>query len=95
MAIFKKNHKNALPLIKEAAKKGAELIVLPELFASCYYVTKDIWNSVETLDGVTVKWLENTSKRLGVYIGASCSSQTKSITSNVDEYDMVIIAPTD
>jgi N-carbamoylputrescine amidase len=64
-----KNLAHFTPLIEQAAQQGAKLIVLPELAASGYSMSKLIWNSAERRDGPTVRWLQEVSKRLGVYVG--------------------------
>ena len=65
-----KNHDKMMPFLHEAKKNGAELIVLPELFASGYFVTKEIWDSAETMDGPTVSWLKDISVKFNFYTGA-------------------------
>jgi N-carbamoylputrescine amidase len=64
------NQRHALPFIETAVSQGAQLIVLPELFASGYIPNQTIWQYGETLDGSTVTWLRQTAARLGVYLGA-------------------------
>lgn len=63
------NLERMLPLIENAATRGAEIIVLPEMAASGYTITKDLWAFAEPVDGPTARWLRSTSKRLGVYLG--------------------------
>ena len=65
------NLKHATGFVEEAAKRGAKLILLPEFMATGYCYTEDIWDSGEPKEGPTVKWLKETSKRLGVWLGAS------------------------
>lgn len=64
------NHAHALPFIETAVVEGAQLIVLPELFACGYIPNRSIWQYGETLDGPTVAWLRQTSRRWGIYLGA-------------------------
>ncbi len=64
------NHKRATKLIEKATKDGAELIILPELFSCGYIANKDIWKYGEPTNSKTVKWLKETSKKLGIYLGA-------------------------
>lgn len=64
------NHERAIPFIEKAVQAGAQLIILPELFASGYSANAAIWDSAEPKDGPTVTWLKQTSKRYGVYLGA-------------------------
>jgi N-carbamoylputrescine amidase len=66
-----RNLKKALPLVEEAAKKRAKLILLPEFMPTGYVFTTAIWDGAEPKNGPTVKWLRKHSKRLGVYLGTS------------------------
>ncbi len=68
--LIKENLEHATAMIEKVAKKGAKLVVLPELFSSGYIITKEVWNYAETLNGLTVNWLKQTSRRLKVYLGA-------------------------
>jgi N-carbamoylputrescine amidase len=56
-------------LIEKAAQKGAKLIVLPELAASGYSLSKILWDSAETREGLTVNWLRQLSIKLKIYLG--------------------------
>ncbi len=64
------NHAHALPFIEMAVTQGAQLVVLPELFACGYIPNPSIWQYGETLAGPTVTWLRETSRRLEIYLGA-------------------------
>lgn len=64
------NHAHALSFIETAVAQGAHLVILPELFASGYIPNRSIWQYGETLDGPTVSWLRQTSRRWGIYLGA-------------------------
>ncbi len=66
----KENMEHATLLIEQAAQQGAKLIVLPEMCMTGYTITKIVWDMAEPEGGPTERWLRNTSKRLGVYIGA-------------------------
>jgi N-carbamoylputrescine amidase len=66
----KANHAHALPFVETSVAQGAQLIVLPELFACGYIPNPSIWQYGETLNGPTVAWLQETSRRFGVYLGA-------------------------
>jgi N-carbamoylputrescine amidase len=57
------------PLVEQAARQGAQLVILPELAASGYSMAKLIWDSGETRNGPTLHWLCDISKRLGTYVG--------------------------
>ncbi len=63
------NNRRAAPFIEEAAGQGARLVVLPEAYSSGYLATAEIWSSAETVNGPTARWLSETSKRLGIYLG--------------------------
>lgn len=65
------NLAHALPFVEEAARRGAELIVLPEFMPTGYIFTKAIWDAGESKYGQTVLWLSKHSKRLGAYLGTS------------------------
>ncbi|NHJ41342.1 MAG: carbon-nitrogen hydrolase family protein [Asgard group archaeon] len=67
---IKRNFDHTLPLIEQAIKKGAQLIVLPELFSSGYFINKEIWDFAENTKGPTARYLENISKKYSIYIGA-------------------------
>ncbi|NHJ49150.1 MAG: carbon-nitrogen hydrolase family protein [Asgard group archaeon] len=64
------NFDHILSLIELAIKKGAQLIVLPELFSSGYIISKEIWDFAENTNGPTVKYLKKISKKYSIYIGA-------------------------
>jgi N-carbamoylputrescine amidase len=64
------NYAHALPFIEESAARGAQLVALPELFACGYIPNPGIWQYGETLNGPTIAWLCETSKRLDIYLGA-------------------------
>lgn len=63
------NLKRATPLVEQAAREGAKLVVLPEMAASGYTIEKGIWIAAEPVDGPTVGWLKETARRLGIYLG--------------------------
>ena len=58
-----------LPYVDQAAREGAQLIVLPELAACGYSLSSLLWDSAETRDGVTVRWLQAAAERFRVYLG--------------------------
>ena len=64
------NLSEALRLIKDAAKEGAELIVLPENFAHMGMEDKDIFTIAEDENhpGQIFNFLSNTAKKLGVWL---------------------------
>jgi len=69
--VIQKNLDHAEELIRQAADKGAELILLPELMPSGYIATEKIWESAESIEGDSVKWLLKTASRFKVYLGFS------------------------
>jgi len=62
--------RHAMPFIEQAAREGARLIVLPEMYVSGYAMVKRIWDLAEPAGGPIEQWLTSTSKRLGVDLGA-------------------------
>ncbi|WP_345977737.1 carbon-nitrogen hydrolase family protein [Sulfurimonas sp. HSL3-7] len=65
------NLEHAEALIRQAAEKGAELLLLPELMPGGFMLTEEVWETAETINGRIVRWLLDTSKRFGLYIGFS------------------------
>ena len=61
----------ATPLVARAAAEGAQLVLLPELMATHYVFTADMWDSAEPDQGPTVQWLRDTAQRLGIWLGTS------------------------
>lgn len=68
------NLKNAIQLVKQAAKKGATLICLPELFRSEYFCQREdaaLFDLAETIPGPSTDALTKLAKKLKVVIIAS------------------------
>ncbi len=65
------NLRRATGFVEEASRRGAKLILLPEFMPPGYCWRKEIWNGAEPREGPTVKWLKETSKRLGIWLGTS------------------------
>lgn len=65
------NLAHAKNMVATAAEKGAELVLLPELMPSGFMVTEEIWDSAETIEGPSTKWLLNTAHHFGIYLGFS------------------------
>ena len=61
----------ATPLVARAAAEGAQLVLLPELMATHYVFTADMWDSAEPDQGPTVRWLRDTAQGLGIWLGTS------------------------
>ncbi len=58
-------------LVVKAAKAGAQLVVLPELFNIGYAYADVNYRLAEPLDGPTVAWMQQTSARLNVHLAGS------------------------
>lgn len=57
--------------VSQAAAMGARLVLLPELTPGGYDLTEAIWDSAETMRGVSVSWLKSAAARHGIYLGMS------------------------
>lgn len=66
-----KNLEHAEGFVEEAARRGAELLVLPEFMPTGYVFTKEIWDGAEPEEGPTVRWLRKQSEELGIWLGTS------------------------
>ncbi|HET9911308.1 MAG TPA: carbon-nitrogen hydrolase family protein [Anaerolineales bacterium] len=58
-------------LVTQAARAGAQLIALPELFNTGYAYRDENFAQAETADGPTAQWMKQTSARLGVHLAGS------------------------
>lgn len=65
------NLARANALAEEAAARGALLAVFPEFMPTGYIYSKEIWDAAEPADGPTMRWLRETSRRLGIWLGTS------------------------
>lgn len=65
------NLAHAIPLVEQASKEGAQLVLLPEFMPTGYLLAEGIWEAAEPVDGETVEWLKGNSKRLGIWLGTS------------------------
>lgn len=63
--------RHATPLVERAAAQGARLVLLPELMATRYVFTADMWDSAEPAQGPTVQWLRGIARRFGIWLGTS------------------------
>lgn len=67
---FKQNQDQAVKWIKEAVSRGAEMVILPELFSCGYIPNKEIWAYAEKDDDITLTFLKNVARQFGIYLGA-------------------------
>lgn len=58
-------------LVAQAAKEGAQLVVLPELFNIGYEYHENNYTLPEPIDGQTVTWMKDTAKRYNVHLSGS------------------------
>ncbi|MDI6830046.1 MAG: carbon-nitrogen hydrolase family protein [Actinomycetota bacterium] len=65
------NLARATPLVETAAARGASLVLLPEFMPTGYIFSREIWDAAEPGEGATVRWLRDTSRRLGIWLGTS------------------------
>src|ERR1700679_1438182 len=69
-----KNLQHAIELVREAAKKGAEIICLPELFQTQYFCQREdaaLFDLAESIPGPATKRLGEVARELNVTIVAS------------------------
>ncbi|WP_372528866.1 carbon-nitrogen hydrolase family protein [Piscinibacter sp.] len=66
-----KNLERATSFVEDAARQGAELVLLPELMPGGYTLTQRIWDTAEPFDGTTTRWLAALCSRLGIYAGTT------------------------
>lgn len=62
------NETRAINAINEAADRGADVLVLPELWKVGYFATEDYETTAEPLDGPTVSYMSDLATDLGVTI---------------------------
>lgn len=84
------NLKKAAALAEQAAKAGAQLIVLPECAAPGYVMDGRMWDWAEPVNGPTVAWLTGLSKKLGIYLGIGLAEADGS-----DFYNAYVLAGPD
>lgn len=58
-------------LVEQTVRKGAQLVVLPEMFNVGFYFGEDLMRVAETLNGKTVAWLKGVAVRENIYITSS------------------------
>ncbi|WP_424358196.1 carbon-nitrogen hydrolase family protein [Methanocella sp. MCL-LM] len=84
------NLKRASPLVEQAVREGAKLVVLPEMAASGYSIEKGMWVAAEPVNGPTVRWLKETAKRFGIYLGIGVEE-----AEGADFYNTYVLAAPD
>lgn len=62
---------HATPWVERAAAQGAQLVLLPELMATHYVFSAEMWDSAEPAQGPTVQWLQDNARRLRIWLGTS------------------------
>jgi N-carbamoylputrescine amidase len=65
------NLARATQMAEQAHRQGAQLVLFPEFMPQGYLLTPALWDSAEPFDGPTTRWLSETSRRLGLYLGTS------------------------
>lgn len=66
---FKDNLESARALIKQAAEKKAQLVILPELFSIGYSPNESIFSMGEKITGPTISWLKEQSRQHKLFLG--------------------------
>ncbi len=68
---LERNLQTAEGLAREAAARGAQLVVLPELFNTGYVYARRLPVAAETDDGPTLRWLRHLSAELNVHLAGT------------------------
>ncbi len=55
----------------EAARQGAQLVLLPELFSTGFELNENAWRSAEPQGGPTEQWLAGAAREHGFLVGGS------------------------
>jgi predicted amidohydrolase len=58
-------------LIAQAARQGAQLIVLPEVFNTGYEYSDDNYARAESIDGMTAQWMKTAAARYRVHLAGT------------------------
>ena len=67
-----KNIAKARKLVASAAAQGAQIVLLPELMAAGYLLTKDTWETAEpTRGGITETFLAKVTRKHSIYCGCT------------------------
>lgn len=81
------NLRQATMYAEEAAARGAQFVLFPELMATGSYLSFDTWDAAEPSQGKSVQWLKATSRRLRIWVGAGFLE-----ASGEDFYDTFVLA---
>lgn len=65
------NLERAARLVSQAARAGAKLALLPELFSGGYWLDEQAWDTAEAEDGPTEAYLREAARRHALYLGGS------------------------
>jgi N-carbamoylputrescine amidase len=65
------NLEHAGELVNETVRRGAQIVLTPELMPCGYTLTEAIWEYAEPFDGQTVAWLTRLAKQLHIFLGTS------------------------
>ena len=74
------NVEKAVDLIREAARQGAQVVCLPELFRTQYFCQKEdarLFNLAESIPGPTTSILEATARESRIVLVASLFERTR------------------
>ncbi len=65
------NLARAAQWVEQAARRGAELVLLPELFSTGFELNANAWASAEPQGGPTERWLSDSARQHNLCIGGS------------------------
>lgn len=65
------NLRQAERLVEQGAQRGAQLALLPELFATGFELNEHAWETAELQGGGIEQWLCSTARRLNLHLGGS------------------------
>lgn len=82
-----KNLRKAEELVEQAVLRGAQVVVLPELFNTGYCYDDRNFEAAEDLSGRTARWFRNTAKRLNLYLAGGMIERA-----GKEYYDTLILA---
>lgn len=71
------NCKRAEGFVREAAAKGAQVVVIPELFNTGYFFHKSLFPLAEEIGGYTTEWMQDLARELKVYITGAIYEKDK------------------